>query len=153
MVKKICLQGWRPRFNPWIGKIWRRKWQSTRVFLPGESHRESSLVGQTQLMTSKHWSKYSQVHWALNCIKFIFPISRTSNAFHLFVQETIVGNDRIPHPGQGAGLQPHTSHQHPHPQGDDTDGVRLGSAGWEDRWKPKKPMYKWKKCSRSLAKT
>ena len=29
-----------------LGKIpWRRKWQSTPVFLPGKSHRERSLVG------------------------------------------------------------------------------------------------------------
>ena len=28
-----------PRFDPWVGKIpWRRKWQSTPVFLPGEFH-------------------------------------------------------------------------------------------------------------------
>jgi len=27
------------RFNPWVGKIpWRRAWQPTPVFLPGESH-------------------------------------------------------------------------------------------------------------------
>ena len=36
----------RPRFNPWVGKIpRRRKWQSTPVFLPGESHGRRSLVG------------------------------------------------------------------------------------------------------------
>ena len=36
----------RPRFNPWIGKIpWRRKWQPTPIFLPGESHGQRSLVG------------------------------------------------------------------------------------------------------------
>ena len=36
----------RPRCNPWVGKIpWRRKWQPTPVFLPGESHGQSSLVG------------------------------------------------------------------------------------------------------------
>ena len=30
----------------WVGKIpWRRKWQPTPVFLPGESHRQRSLVG------------------------------------------------------------------------------------------------------------
>ena len=29
----------RDRFDPWVGQIpWRRKWQSTPVFLPGESH-------------------------------------------------------------------------------------------------------------------
>ena len=28
----------RHRFNPWVGKIpWRRKWQPTPVFLPGEN--------------------------------------------------------------------------------------------------------------------
>ena len=37
---------WRPGFNPWVGKIpWRRKWQPTPVFLPGESHGWRSLVG------------------------------------------------------------------------------------------------------------
>ena len=39
------------RFNPWVGKIpcrrvhWRRKWQPTPVFLPGESQGWGSLVG------------------------------------------------------------------------------------------------------------
>ena len=33
-------------FYPCIGKIpWRRKWQSTPVFLPGESHGQRSLAG------------------------------------------------------------------------------------------------------------
>ena len=26
----------RHRFNPWVGMIWRRKWQATPVFLPGK---------------------------------------------------------------------------------------------------------------------
>ena len=31
---------------PWIGKIpWMRAWQPTPVFLPGESHEQSSLAG------------------------------------------------------------------------------------------------------------
>ena len=35
-------------FNPWIRKIlWRRKWQHTPVFLPGESHGQRRLVGYT----------------------------------------------------------------------------------------------------------
>ena len=33
-------------FDPWVGKIpWRRKWQPTPVFSPGESVGQSSLVG------------------------------------------------------------------------------------------------------------
>ena len=32
--------------NPWIGKIpWRRTWQPTPAFLPGESHRQRSPAG------------------------------------------------------------------------------------------------------------
>ena len=42
----VCLQGGRPGFNPWVGKIpRRRKWQPTPVFLPGKSHGRRSLVG------------------------------------------------------------------------------------------------------------
>ena len=37
---------WGPGFNPWVGKIpWRRKWQPTPVFLPGEFHGWWNLVG------------------------------------------------------------------------------------------------------------
>ena len=33
-------------FHPWVGKIpWRRAWQPTPVFLPGESHGQRSLEG------------------------------------------------------------------------------------------------------------
>ena len=33
-------------FHPWVGKIpWRRAWQPTPVFLPGESHGQRSLAG------------------------------------------------------------------------------------------------------------
>ena len=36
------------RDNPWVGKIpWRRAWQPTPVFMPGESHGQRSLVGYT----------------------------------------------------------------------------------------------------------
>ena len=32
-------------FNPWVGKIpWRRKWQPTPIFLPGESHGQGNLA-------------------------------------------------------------------------------------------------------------
>ena len=42
---RICLQCRRPRFNPQVKNIpWRRKWQPTPVFLPGEFHGQRSLV-------------------------------------------------------------------------------------------------------------
>ena len=44
-VKNLPASG-RPGFNPWVVKIpWRRAWQSTPVFLPGESHGQRSLEG------------------------------------------------------------------------------------------------------------
>ena len=36
----------RYRLDPWVGKTpWRRRWQPTPVFLPGESHGQRSLGG------------------------------------------------------------------------------------------------------------
>ena len=36
----------RQGFDPWVGKIpWRRAWQPTPIFLPGESHGQRSLGG------------------------------------------------------------------------------------------------------------
>ena len=63
----MCLQCGRPGFDPLVGKVpWRRKWQPTPVFLPGESHGQRSLVdysprvakSQTPLsdFTSLHFS-------------------------------------------------------------------------------------------------
>ena len=44
--KKPACQCRRREFDPWLGKIsWRTKWQPAPVFLPGESHRQRSLVG------------------------------------------------------------------------------------------------------------
>ena len=41
-----CRRQKRCRLDPWVRKIpWRRAWQSTPVFLSGESHEQSSLEG------------------------------------------------------------------------------------------------------------
>ena len=33
-------------FSPWVRKVpWRRKWQTTPVFLPGEAHEQRTLAG------------------------------------------------------------------------------------------------------------
>ena len=41
-----CRRHRRSGFSPWVGKIlWKRAWQPTPVFLPGESHGQRSLVG------------------------------------------------------------------------------------------------------------
>ena len=50
---RICLKHGRPRFDPWVRKIpWRRNWQLSPVFLPGESHGERSLARYSP------WSQY-----------------------------------------------------------------------------------------------
>ena len=44
--KESTCQRMRHGFNPWVRTIsWRRKWQSTLIFLPGKSHGQRSLVG------------------------------------------------------------------------------------------------------------
>jgi len=41
-----CRRLKRLELNPWVGKIpWRRVWQPTPVYLPGESHGQRSLEG------------------------------------------------------------------------------------------------------------
>ena len=40
---------WETRFSFWVGKIpWKREWQPTLVFLPGELHRQKNLVSYSQ---------------------------------------------------------------------------------------------------------
>ena len=42
----VCLQCGRAGFDPWFGKVpWRRAWQPTPIFLPGEFHGQRSLAG------------------------------------------------------------------------------------------------------------
>ena len=44
--QKTCLQCGRPGFHPWVRRIpWKRERLSTPVFLPGESHGQTTLVG------------------------------------------------------------------------------------------------------------
>ena len=62
-VKVVCLQFERPGFDPCVGKIhWRRKWQPTPVFLPGESHGWRSLVGYSQ-WSRKESDTTEQLHF------------------------------------------------------------------------------------------
>ena len=46
--KESAYQSKRGRFNPWVRKIpWRRKWQPTQLCLPGESHGQRRLAGNS----------------------------------------------------------------------------------------------------------
>ena len=73
-----CRRHRRHRFKPWIGKIlWRRKWQSTPVFLPGEFHGQKSLAGYSLwghkvLGMSEHMAyktHSSQLHTHSQCVR------------------------------------------------------------------------------------
>ena len=56
-----CRRHKRLGLSPWIGKIpWRRVWQPTSIFLPGESHGHRSLVGYSP------WGRKSQT-WLKQC--------------------------------------------------------------------------------------
>ena len=60
-----CKRHQRCWLDPWVGKIpWRRAWQPTPVFLPGESHGEGSLAGYIVHGVSKSriWLKRLSMH-------------------------------------------------------------------------------------------
>ena len=47
-------------FNPWVKKIpWRRKWQPTPVFLPGEFHGQRSLGGLQSMRSQRSRTRLS----------------------------------------------------------------------------------------------
>ena len=52
-------QSRRPRFDPWVVKIpWKRKWQPTSEFWPGESHGQRSLAGSSP-WSCNSWTQLS----------------------------------------------------------------------------------------------
>ena len=78
-------------FSLWIGKIpWRRAWQHTLVFLPGESHGQRSLVGcspwgPTEADTTECLSAHAHVSSFLSCVR-----GRCSTFFLFLIQFTLV---------------------------------------------------------------
>ena len=52
--KESACQCGRCGFSPWVGKIWRRKWQATPVFLPGKPHGRRSLAGFSMRSQAVH---------------------------------------------------------------------------------------------------
>ena len=59
---KNLLQSRNPRFNLWVRNIpWRRKWQPTPVFLPGEFHGQKTWWATVHRVT-KSWTGPSDTH-------------------------------------------------------------------------------------------
>ena len=64
--ESVHLQCGRPGFNPWVRKIsWRRKWQPTAIFFPGESHGQRNLVGYS-LCSHKESDTTEQLHFSMS---------------------------------------------------------------------------------------
>ena len=65
---RISPQCMRCRLNPWVRKIpWRRVWQPTPLFLPGESHGQRSLVGYSPWSQRVRHDWFHLLHfWELN---------------------------------------------------------------------------------------
>ena len=78
--KKICLQCRRQGSNPWVRKMpWKRKWQPTPVFSPGEFHGQRSLVGFSPWghrarhnLATEHIHTHTHTHTHTEACKAIF---------------------------------------------------------------------------------
>ena len=69
----------RPGSAPWVGKIpWRTAWQSSPVFLPGESHGQRSLAGYNSWgckesdMTEQHTCTFTHINMLYYIYIFIY---------------------------------------------------------------------------------
>ena len=96
------------RFDPWVGKIpWRKAWQPTPVFLPGESHGQRSLVGyspqglkqwiSTHTHAHTHTHTHTHTHWAsliLSWLKICLQWRRPR--FDSWVRKILLRKDRLP---------------------------------------------------------
>ena len=50
------------RITLWYGLFWRRKWQPTSVFFPGEYHGQRNLAGYSP-WGCKSWTRLSEFHY------------------------------------------------------------------------------------------
>ena len=97
MVKNLPVNAGGYGFDLWVGKIpWRRKWQPTPVFLPGESHGQKSLLGYSspgcQESDTIQWLTHSPYKVSLlvclvRCIlKFLKECSIQTTPWQTFVK-------------------------------------------------------------------
>ena len=85
-------------FDIWVTKIpWRRAWQPTPVFMPGESHEQSSLVGYTvfRVTKSQTWLK-----WLRTCTRHLFNIDLNDERSPFWNLRDVLLKWSLPHPGR-----------------------------------------------------
>ena len=77
----------RPGFHPWFQKIpWRRAWQPTPVFLPGEFHGQRNLVGYSPWGHKELDTTEQLTHIIFHCVHIFFSqsiIHQWMNFFHI----------------------------------------------------------------------
>ena len=87
-----CKRLQRGRSHPWVGKIpWRRKWQPTPVFLPGESCGQTSLVGYNP-----------QSHKVGHNWSHLYPFKNKDNIVYCYFLVTF-HKSTLPHQQTGMG--------------------------------------------------
>ena len=77
-------------FNPWVGKIpWRRKWQPTPVFLPGESHGQRSLTGYNP-WGHKNWTQLKRPMTQTHMSHFLIKVQVVISSFNSYLCKLFV---------------------------------------------------------------
>ena len=74
---RIRLLYGRPKFDLWIGKIpWRREWQPTTLFLPGDFHGQRSLLGHSPWgWKESDWATFTFFWWKGEAVLlYIHPV-------------------------------------------------------------------------------
>ena len=80
--ERIRRQCRRCGFDPWVGEIpWRRKWQTTPIFLPGKSYGQRSMAGYIQSTGLQESDTAEQLHhhqyrkyYIKNCWSLVWQI-------------------------------------------------------------------------------
>ena len=91
----------RCRFDPWVGKIpWRRKWQPTLVFFPGEFHGQRSLVGcslrgRKESDTTERPSTHTHAVHVLECGLHSLGPHFPGSLFHFIFQTFLASNSPL----------------------------------------------------------
>ena len=94
-----CRRCKRRGFDSWVRKIpWRKAWQPTPVFLPGESHGQKSLVGFSPIVSQTvghDWSNLACMYCLQNKIPSLYnlvlsslsnPIPVTYHSYSVFYE-------------------------------------------------------------------
>ena len=110
--QRTCLQCGKPGLDPWDGKIpWRREWQPTAVFLPGEFRGQRSLAGYSPwgCKESDMTERFSVTH-SLSSVSHhqIFPIPSPKPLFmrSICLDSTLVQVNTILKPLTAPGWAP-----------------------------------------------